>query len=297
MKKLFALIILLSALVIATAVFADNTANTVFSEAVQTLNLMDDVVITSPGSLKTLRIMEIDTPVKIKGSKNDFVTIKLLSSKKGSASLDLAYEIMGEEIWLAVEKVVRELFEEDVIEENLPIRENDDGVSLEDEDRKNVNLQEDSLQELSLDFWVEISIPTHMNVVLGETVNKGSIIGVAGVDMNAGIGDFVLENITGFVRIRDNAGTLRLKNVTGDVWISDKGGAISVENVTGLVTIDSDVGLALRVQDVTGDVTISSKLGGSAEVANVKGNVSVFSRAPIKTACIGITGNVIVPEN
>lgn len=287
MNRTYLLILLFTALILSTTAYGDGS-NPTASDAAQTMHLLDEVVVKGSENLRSMRIMEIDTPVFIRGTDDDQVTVKLWSVKTGTAEMNLRYEIVGGEVWLSLRKPVGEL---GAVKNTALLVTDDASSSLEE------LLLDWDLEDLEVEFVAEITMPKSMNVVLGDAVMRAAITGVAGVDMKAGQGDFTLADITGFVRVRNNAGSLKLKNITGDVWISDKGGAISVENVTGLVTIDSDFDVALRIQDVTGDVTIASKLGGSAEVANVRGNVSVFSREPIKTACIGITGKLIVPEN
>lgn len=272
-----------------------NMQNTdIANTQLQNMTIMDEVGILAT-DLQTLRIMDTHTPLVVRGEDVEKLTVKLLSKYEGTGQIEFSYETLGEEIWLSAEMLIENIIKPQQKSDNVEVIEegNADWTILEETSAEDARSQ----SQYSSDFFIEIVVPEHMSLVLGEAVYHADIAGIAGIDMNAGDGYFILADITGSVRIRDNSGTLMLKNITGDVWISDMGGLINVQDVTGLVTIDGEVGLTLKVQDVTGDVTISSKLGGCAEVANVQGNVSVFSRAPIKTACIDVTGNIIVPEN
>lgn len=268
-KVVFIMLILIIVAINITTIFAESIVNDADFDNWKEL---DKIEIPLDMTYSTLRLMELDAPLTVIGCGDvETIIIRLLSKSVDSLTLQHSNENFSEEIWLNVDWY---------------------NSSLED---KSSSAPRDISD--NSDIMIEIMLPKHMNLVLGESFGSVNISGIAGLDMNAGVGDLLLSNINGLVRVRDNAGPLTLKDVIGDVWISDLGGNIVVENVTGLVNVDSDVLLTLKIQDIKGDVTILSKLGGFAEVHNVDGNVSVFSRAPIKTACGSISGNLIVPED
>lgn len=207
----------------------------------------------------TLRINTIKLPLTIKG-KNDLETVivKLLTKSPGSmAKLEMAYEILSDELWLEIDW---KLLEQDA-----------DGLEI------------------------EVEMPAHMALVICQAEKEVFVSQIAGLDIKTHGQNTTLLAVKGMVRIRDGDGNLILKDINGDIWISDLGGTMALESVAGFVVIDSDTLLDLKMENVVGDVTISAQQGGLAEIKKVTGDVSVFARAPIKTICADIEGNLLLP--
>jgi len=116
------------------------------------------------------------------------------------------------------------------------------------------------------DFYLEISIPEHLNV-----------------DVSSGAGDITINgNINGTVKFATGGGNIKLKDAGDKLSVSTGGGNISVGNVKGESEISTgggsisigDVNSKVEVSTGGGNISIGS-IGGSGEVSTAGGNISV----------------------
>lgn len=148
---------------------------------------------------------------------------------------------------------------------------------------KAINIDEDDLNKLKIeqignkvlvefkgqdsdDFYLEISIPTHLNI-----------------DVSSGAGNiFVNGNTSGKVEISTGGGNINLNDVGDKLSVSTGGGNVSAGNINGESEISTGGG-NISIGDIKNKAEISTgggnisigNIGGSGEVSTAGGNISV----------------------
>lgn len=116
------------------------------------------------------------------------------------------------------------------------------------------------------DFYLEISIPAHLNV-----------------DILSGAGNITVNgNINGAVKFTTGGGNISLKNAGDKLLVSTGGGNVSVGNVKGELEISTGGG-SISIGDANSKVEVSTgggnvsigNIGGSGEVSTAGGKISV----------------------
>jgi hypothetical protein len=148
---------------------------------------------------------------------------------------------------------------------------------------KAINIDEDDLNDLKIeqignkvvvdfkgqdsdDFYLEISIPTHLSLEISSGAGNISVNG----------------NVSGKVVISTGGGNINLKDVGDKLSVATGGGNVSVGNTNGESEISTgggniNIGDVKNKAEVTtggGNISIGN-IGGSGEVSTAGGNISV----------------------
>ncbi|CAM5563851.1 DUF4097 family beta strand repeat-containing protein [Streptomyces aurantiogriseus] len=108
------------------------------------------------------------------------------------------------------------------------------------------------------------------------------------VQLDSGLGDIEVDDITGGASVRAGSGAIRLGTVAGPLTVNSSNGAIRVQEVTGPLTAASangHVAVDVAHTDVTarvskGDIRVGEAVRGRMELITSAGEIEVGVRRP-----------------
>ena len=121
---------------------------------------------------------------------------------------------------------------------------------------------------------LQVDVPAGMAAEVEDGSGEAEIRGVGELVVRDGSGALRIEDVSGRLRVDDGSGELHIRGVEGDVEVEDGSGGVEIRAVSGSVRLRDGSGAA-DIAGVGRDVVVEDKGSGRVQVDDVRGDLRV----------------------